>query len=462
MSFLYFNRNSRLSFSCSSGNDAEESSGEDDVGTMRPDSLPPSLSQDDSSSFGLPSDASLSDPEVIIGFPPGTLTEIYRRQHEEQEDGSYGETILSSAPSDQDAMFPPRPEQQSQLTITWPTSPYPPLQVDSVMSISTTESEYRNRHSLQNSATSTGTEDTTGSSDMSYSALNLSSLPSSIVSILSDETGSCSNRAMVMHDGTAFRNVAGRLSLEQGNNGEWFSRFTEQDWKNFRMTAEMVIQALEPTPPPLVLPPSVPTFAVNNNEASTTDNGCYDLNDYLPDAFLCYLCRDAIVGATTLSCACDKSTVCTECWEAYSTRIVETDDSELVRIETRFTCPSCQGHVNSTVPCHALDVAIFHAVKRIPESLQHAYYARLDQWRKEVLLRRRLQGSSRQDTRHDLILAELIQQEEEVFWKTQNTNNRNNALVRSQQALLFIGEVAMCMAVASLSAVGITVLARRS
>jgi hypothetical protein len=470
MSLLSFERFFRTSSRLS--NEVEDENSDDEqkidlVSRQMPTSTTSNFMHDDDndSSFGLPSDASLSDHEVLVGFPPGTLLEIYRERRLREEDGSFGGTILSSAPS-AEGMFPPAPVEPPHSA--WPVvlphpsfqveniPPHldlqPPFQVGNALSITTTESEYRNLQSLENSVMSGDDNMSTSTSYLSFSTLNVSSVPSSFVHSMDGEN---SERALVLRGGT-YRNVADRLALE--GNGEWFSQFTEKDWSNFRIAADMVLQALEPmnhSSPPLALPPLAPKFA-SEPVVSTVE---YDLRDHLPEAFLCYLCQDAIVGATALSCACDKSTVCAECWEAHSTRVVETADSGFVYIETQNTCPSCQSTVHSAVPCHALDMALFHAIKNIPEPLQNAYYSRLDQWRREVIRRRQLE-SARQDPRHDLILAELIQQEEEYFWK--HKANRNQTLVRSQQALLFIGEVAMCVAVASLSAVGLSVLARRS
>ena len=219
------------------------------------------------------------------------------------------------------------------------------------------------------------------SSELSFSALDLSSLPSSIVHSMNDESN---ESALVVHH--AFRNVANRLARSPtiSDSGEWFSRFTDEDWVAFRVAADMVLQALEPCPS-LALPPAIPRLTTDCVSSSAL---ClHDVSEYLPNAFLCSLCHDIIVGATTLSCTCEKSTVCTTCWESYSTCIVESCDCDFVQIETRKTCPSCQNKVETTVSCHALDMAIFHAVKNIPATIQHAYYLRLDQWRKEVLRR---------------------------------------------------------------------------
>lgn len=468
MSMLHFGRFFRTT---SHGADqvGEETNGGDAI-AGRFESQPPQASflDDEDSSFGLPSDASLSDHEVVVGFPPGTLMEIYHeRRRQQEDDGSFGGTILSSAPSNE--IFPPaRGEQQTHQSAM---SQHPmfhvenipphfdtrlPFHVENALSISTTQSEYINWQSLQNSVTSAddNTSTSTSACDLSISTLEVSSVLSSFVHPIE---GQSSERTLVVHGG-AYRNIADRLAFQE--NGDWFSRFTEEDWKEFRIAANMVLQALEPmqqSSPPLALPPPTPTFAT---ERSSNPSVQYNLLDHLPETFLCCLCHNAIVGATTLSCACDRSTVCAECWESYSTCAVEADDTGYVFITTKNTCPSCRGIVHSAVPCHALDVALLFAIQNIPEPLQLVYYSRLDQWRREVLRRRQVEVTVHQSPRHELILAELIQQEEEYFWK--KNARKKQAFVRSQQALLFIGEMAICMAVASISAVGLSVLARRS
>ena len=93
MSFLYFDRSIPSSFTVRSENDRdEEERNEDDESDVS------SRATNQSSSDA--GEASLTDHEVITGFPPGYLHSIYRESHHNQDDGSFGGTILSSAPSD--------------------------------------------------------------------------------------------------------------------------------------------------------------------------------------------------------------------------------------------------------------------------------------------------------------------------------------------------------------------------
>lgn len=452
MSFFYFDRSIPSSFTVRSDNDRDADERNDDESVS---------SRATNQSSAVDTEASLTDHEVITGFPPGYLHSIFRESHHNQDDRSFGGTILSSAPSGDDGLFPLVSAHTPDDVTSWSsTSPRPLLNTESALSISTTESEYRNLQSLENSVTSDANHGGTfaeniSSNELSFSTLDLSSLPPSIVHSMDDESN---ENALVVH--CAYRNIANRLARlpTRDGGGEWFSRFTEEDWVAFRVAADMVLQALEPCPS-LALPPTVPHF--NTDCVSSSASCSHDVSEYLPKAFFCSLCHDIIVGATTLSCACEKSTVCTACWESYSTCIVESCDSDLVQIEMRETCPSCQINVASTVSCHALDMAIFHAVKNVPTAIQHAYYFRLDQWRKEVLQRLGSTASATPSRRHDVILSELIQREEDMFWKKGDVNKNNAGWIRPQQALLFLGEVAMCMAISSLTAMGISVLARR-
>jgi hypothetical protein len=152
------------------------------------------------------------------------------------------------------------------------------------------------------------------------------------------------------HDRSSFANVGERMALpvvQEEDKGAWFARFTEQDWLNFRRDADMVMTALNPgnlEPSLLPLPPAAPTLPAASIEEA------YYASDALPSAFICPLCDDAIVGATTLDCTCPQSTMCLSCWEAYHTNMLEgnstngndSDDEleELVHVHENKCCPS--------------------------------------------------------------------------------------------------------------------------
>ena len=299
--------------------------------------------------------------DIVLGCPPGTLSGIYHRDHEGEEGSFSGTTIVSASPTSNSNI--PTQVQETHVGTPWALSPSPQFQVENALSITTTESVYRNWQSLENSV-----------NDYTLSSVDLSIFDN----ISSAPTLHSSNDQV---DGISFRNVADRLALLP-QSGEWFSRFTEQDWMQFQEVATMILNAL-----------------LLESHGAT-------LSSEVPAAFLCGFCHDIIVGAAALSCGC---TVCAKCWESE-----DWDD-----------CPSCGCAVEAAVPCPTLDVAIAHAT--------HAYNAR-------------------ECKRRDLLLAELIQQEEEHFFKSKST---------CKSTLLLVGEYALYVALASLSAVGMSVLSRR-
>ena len=236
--------------------------------------------------------------DIVFGFPPGTLSGIYQ----EEEDSFSGTTIISSAPSSSSDIPMQQVHETQTVGTPWALSPASPTQgrVDNALSITTTESVYRNLQSLENSVN----ERTLSSVDLSLPD-NISSAPTLISSY--DQ----------VDDGISFRNVADRLAILP-QNGEWFSRFTEQDWMQFQQVANMILNAL------LVEPHGV------------------TLSSEVPAAFLCGICHDIIVGATALSCGCS---VCAK-------MLAHQGWSECT-VEAAVTCPT-------------LDVAICAYHTRLP------------------------------------------------------------------------------------------------
>jgi hypothetical protein len=211
----------------------------------------------------------------------------------------------------------------------------------------------------------------------------------------------------------------------------------------------------------LPLPPAAPTLPAASIEEA------YYASDALPSAFICPLCDDAIVGATTLDCTCPQSTMCLSCWEAYHTNMLEgnstngndSDDEleELVHVHENKCCPSCQKVIHHSIACYALDMAILHSIKALPvgDALQRAYYRRLTNWREEVK-RRRTESRSKKKELRDEMLADLIRQEEDFFWAAKN--NRTDVKIPFWHAhkaqLLLVGEFALLIAAAALTRSG--------
>lgn len=407
---------------------------------------------------------SISHDGVVTNFPPGTLVQFYRdhtsgnRNHNNSEDDSisaFSGTIVPSISSGGEI-------QQSPLaTSSWNiTSPPPQLHTahGEALSISTTESIYRELSSLQSH-----NESSSSSHDTSLLSLHPSMISSSLVRCPSQSSFASTNSASessgihdISHDQVTFRNVADRLLLQpvsEARDAKWFTRFTEQDWLNFRREADMVLAALgdDDTQILALPPPAPPQFlrtAMTNNDTQEAD---LSPSDVLPQPFICLLCDDVIVGACTLDCGCPHSTVCTACWEAHQTKcIVDDDELEYIQIELNRSCPFCEKTVVRDVSCHALDVAILHCVKSLPDyhPIQTKYYCRLMLWREEVL-RRRSRIDKAKAQQRDMLLAEMIQREEEFFW-----NKKEKSNWKPNKRLIVLGEIALLAAAAFLTRAG--------
>ena len=406
------------------------------------------ISMDGSSSFR--SQSSVGSYEMQTGNAPGAFFEHLR---ERNRSGSFSGTILSSVASADIVSLQQPPQQRHDV---WAVSPHPNL-CDGNLSITTTESLYRDMLSY----------DCPNTDDVSMAASFLS-LRSSTDERCQDEDSqsgyssssvanpmSKADIAVIMHDRSAFMNVANRLRMAENHNPgpEWFSRFTEQDWLDFRSRAEMVLGALNTSRKSshvLALPPSAPRVAPVESVCDDTIRP----GDVVPEAFVCSLCCDIIVGATSLSCGCAKSSLCTQCWEA---RTIVCDGQSLdgfVCVDRRPVCPFCETFEIVTTPCHALDVAILHVVKSLQGSLpiQNRYYSRLNAWRDEVIRRQSQLPRSEQVQNNEQFLAELIQDEEEFFW-TKKRKFWHSPLG------VFLREVAVVVAAASIASAGLSAIA---
>jgi hypothetical protein len=442
------------------------------------------------------------DP-TVTGLTPGAFIEVYREQlarnavdadgdnaspnqgfHLHVEDSSsmtsaaseFGGTIVSSQPSGyQVEAAPPKDSSWAMPTETDAR----PIHRDHA-SISTTESMFRELASLEGmeeadtvSALSSlqmfMMDDSLVDTDNSdtYSSCTMKSTTQHEESHESENLQLATTATSMTHDRSSFANVGERMALpvvQEEDKGAWFARFTEQDWLNFRRDADMVMTALNLghlEPSLLPLPPAAPTLPAASIEEA------YYASDALPSAFICPLCDDAIVGATTLDCTCPQSTMCLSCWEAYHTNMLEGNSSnrndsdddleELVHVHQNKCCPFCQKVIHHSIACYALDMAILHSIKALPvgDALQRAYYRRLTNWREEVK-RRRTESRSKKKEMRDNLLADLIRHEEELFWAAKN--NGSEAKIPFWHAhkaqLLLVGELALLIAAAALTGSG--------
>mmetsp|Transcript_18251 Transcript_18251/g.21091 ORF Transcript_18251/g.21091 Transcript_18251/m.21091 type:complete len:488 (-) Transcript_18251:81-1544(-) len=400
----------------------------------------------------------------------------------------------------------PPPEASQDIFVL---SPHPRLTVDGIQSISTTSTESIPYGHVYNKTTDNNGDE--------------SSLCTS-TSVISKT----SNRSYIerFEDG-AFERVAGRLLIDSSttpNYNYWYNRLvSESDWDQFRNNTKDFLSTLQSeedidlrifssvSMPLLPLPPMVPDTtlmlsSVDNKYSSKVPSSLisssyneYRAKDHLRSEFICSLCKDVLVGACTLNCNCSFSTVCAPCWNNHNSD--DHDDynqqelaaqMDFVWVETRSKkkgkcCPSCGADVDFKVHyCHALDVAILHIVRDLPEScdvdnsniknliyLKQTYYSRLSTWRNVVNnLNERYR---RQKLIHDdELLARLIQEEERVFWQDRSERSqqrrggtdreqwkRMNTTRKVSNRIIFFGHAAVALIAAAIASTGLKAMTRR-
>ncbi|KAG7364942.1 hypothetical protein IV203_038145 [Nitzschia inconspicua] len=362
------------------------------------------------------------------------------------------QTILSSAPSG--ASIPP-PEASRDI---YALTPHPHFVADSMRSISTTNTEYfRDTGDDASSVQSLSTINTRNSGETRTMVLRRAS------------------PLRHVHEAAVFERISRQLlggdavssALSQASPAHWYNRLvSESDWDQFRVAAKAILGILEPKPSTrlLPLPPTPPETTIRTSYPSMV---AYCAEDHLPSDFICGICKDVIVGACTLDCGCDASMVCAICFEQSQDGSPEEakqdvcDQMGFVWIEDAAReCPTCHGKVNTKVHCHALDVAILHIIRDLPDSnerlegMKHNYYTRLATWRATVYDRN--ERSNKQITaQHDELLARLIQEEERIFWSPREKGNS------SCNGFLFLGQAAVALVAATIASIGFNVISKR-
>jgi hypothetical protein len=283
-----------------------------------------------------------------------------------------------------------------------------------------------------------------------------------------------------VHGAEVFERVAQHLvrdsSSMDSSMRNWFNRFSDSDWDNFRMAAKAVLSALEPTakyPPLLPLPPSPPQPALLRLGPSTGRGRqvAYRAQDHIPNDFVCAICKDAIVGARVMDCCCGSAIVCSLCWEQRnkSDGISQylSDDMGFVWVEKFATiCPHCESNVNSNVHCHALDVAILHIINEMPElddglrCLKENYYSRLVAWRATVYDLNEIRTQQIR-AENEVLLARLIAEEECVFWEPESRGTHRKAQSDTSSILFLFSQAAVAVIVASVVSISLKAFSRR-
>ena len=405
----------------------------------------------------------LQDFGSIVSLPAGTLAGLLER-HWRGYEGSLEtaedctrSTIVSSAASG--AQIPqPTPSQDM-----WAVSPHPHWVVSNDMREMSTVCT--DTLSYQRLIVSTDEAASMGSSEYDQATTDL-------------EVLSSSNNSRA-HQRAAFEAIANRLLQDVGatgnprlgeTRGEWFSRFTDADWEQMRELAKVLLFATgtDARKMLLPLPPSPPehTYYLGRVESVLQDlqrSATVNARDLISSSFICPSCNDIIVGAVALDCGC---TLCAACWD--ESGILSSTcpkDDGYVWVNGR-ECTHCGSKVNTTIPCHTLDVAICKVVENLENTEQEnriqrvklAYYSRLEAWRETVVARN--ESTIAQRAMHeDEMLARLIEEEEGVLWR--KDSQLHEAPPVANGFWLLLCQAAVAVLAGTMSSVALHALARR-
>jgi hypothetical protein len=361
-------------------------------------------------------------------------------------------------------VYIPRPEASQDI---WAISPHPQFVAGRARSVATVASDNMSYDdSLQQDAASETKEDS-GSFGPVLSTTKVLATKERVDATNSQTIAQGHHH----HDSISFEAVANHLMREAANNkGKWYANFTEQDWEQFQRLGKMLLSTLQPqqyqsrwSP---ILPPLPPSVDSDGHIPLLEHSTSYCASAIVPPPFVCSYCSDVIVGALALDCSCPASTVCTLCWERHGQGYVSKDFSNqlgFVWVDYKV-CPSCQAGVKEGVPCHALDVAILHIVQNLPDSddataaLKHHYFTRLGLWGEEVVKRHEEQNKLLV-LHEDLLLAHLIQTEENAFWDVQQTTKTKSS--RCTPPWLIFGQATVAVLAATVASLSLNALSRR-
>jgi hypothetical protein len=391
------------------------------------------------------------DHGAVSTFSPGIFAQIFREHFQQPlsqvpvDDNSsgFGGTIISSSPSECNLEAPP-------MESNWSVPSVLHSNYHDTVSIATTDSFYQDVELKPidgNVLHSSYADDRSLATSSSPITVPLSSKECDHQS--SENKHTLDYDFTERHHSSSFIRVAERLSAQiprEDENDSWYSRFTENDWVSFCQEANMVLSAInnEDEDSQLLLPPSPPSSWKDLPQNSTP----YVAADVLPSTFICLICSDVVVGATLLDCGCSHSAICTACWE--DRRTISADDDgeleDLVHVKHNKSCPFCGKKILHANPCHVLDIAILHCTKALPlnHPVQVAYYRRLALWRLEVQ-RRRFEFQLDAQRQRELLIAEIIQEEENLIWNKEKPKSFWQA---NKHFFVAIAEIALVAAVA--------------
>lgn len=426
-----------------------------------------SLNNDDSLSVGSEDTLNLQDfGGSVVSLPHGTLGGEHNGN---LDDVTIGEsTIVSSAPSDTAGI--PVPEASSDVFILSPHPGFVPDNFQTLSTVCTDTLSYQrmmqdlDAQSPTPSMAAVGTENDDNDHDIQDDSDN--KLVANRVPTHERVTFEAIANQMLRDSSVV--STGGRSSGRRRGGGEkWYSRFTDFDWDQLREAARMALAILGPTNERVPLPPSPPPLSIAGSEvADIYDSGLdcsYTASEFLPACYVCFCCKDVLVGALSLSCGC---TVCGTCWEG-----AETISPSYVAEAEGFVwvykrrCPACNEPVNATVPCHALDLVVLQAVKNLDvrqdvkgRQLKYTYYTRLEDWRQTVMAKNEIIAQNEAMERDEL-LARLIEEEEDALWSEGRTQEQ--AMSNSTWTLLVIGQAAVALVAATVTSLALKAFVRR-
>jgi hypothetical protein len=485
-------------------------------------------------------------PDIVTGMENIRRQQQQQQQQQQHhhdgndDDDRGGEcTIIPSIESGTSlsACIPaPPPESSQDIFIL---SPHPRMTTDGIQSISTTDTESipyeyihfnhqlrrRNYNNEESSyATSTALtsmninndvlSSTTATNQMCAEGLETDTFERVARHLMAFDSSLLSSSSFGHHPHPISSSSSTTTTTTNYNN-YWYNQLvSESDWDGFYGNAKNflpILQSEEDDDSSLVAPPShrshlsplppiLPDSALMTPSSDIQYMSEAPPSSYLPSELICSLCKDVLVGACTLNCDCNcnSSTVCASCWDDHDYN--DDDDYNQQEIATQMgfvwvetetktnakKCPSCHTYdVIDVHYCHALDVAILHIIRDLPETdnnnnnnllyLKWRYYSRLSTWR-NIVHNRNERYRQQKSIRDDELLARLIQEEERVFWKERSARQRrhgsgcneyqqrisnNSSSGEASNRIIFLGHAAVAVIATALASTGLKAMTRR-